>query len=50
VIGELLAFVGLVAIVATVGIVVGMLVAPRIGRMGERISEAKDEDAGDGTD
>ena len=49
-IGELLAFAGFVAVVAIFGVVVGMLVAPRIGRMGERISEPKDEDAGDGTD
>jgi hypothetical protein len=50
VIGELLVFAGFVAVVATVGVVVGMLVSRRIGRMGERISEPKDEDAGDGTD
>lgn len=49
-IGELLVFVGFVALVAIVGVVVGMLVAPRLGRMSERIAEAKDEDAGDGTD
>ena len=35
-IGELLVFAGFVAVVAVVGVVVGMLVAPRIGRMGER--------------
>jgi len=50
VIGELLVFVGFVAVVAIVGVVLGMLVAPRVGRMSERISEPKDEDAGDGTD
>ena len=49
-IGELLVFAGFVAVVAVVGVVVGMLVAPRIGRMGERISEPKDEDTRDGTD
>ena len=49
-IGELLVFAGFVAVVAVVGVAVGMLVAPRIGRMGERISEPKDEDARDGTD
>ena len=49
-IGELLIFAGFVTVVAIVGVVVGMLVAPRVGRMGERISEPKDEDAGDGTD
>jgi hypothetical protein len=50
VIGELLFFVGFVAVVAIVGVVLGMLVAPRVGRMSERIAEPKDEDAGDGTD
>jgi hypothetical protein len=50
VIGELLVFVGFVGVVATVGVVVGMLVAPRIGRMSERVAEPEDEDAGDGTD
>jgi hypothetical protein len=49
-IGELLVFIVVVALMAIVGIVVGMLVAPRLGRMGERIAEPKDEDAGDGTD
>ena len=49
-IGELLVFVGVVAIVAIAGIVLGMLVAPRLGRLSERIAEPKDEDAGDGTD
>jgi hypothetical protein len=50
VIGELVVFAGFVAVVAIVGVVVGMLVAPRVGRIGERISEPQDEDAGDGTD
>ena len=49
-IGELLVFAGFVVVIAIVGVVVGMLVAPRVGRMGERISEPKDEDAGDRTD
>ena len=49
-IGELLVFVVVVAIVAIAGIVLGMLVAPRLGRLSERIAEPKDEDAGDGTD
>lgn len=49
-IGELLVFVGAVALIAIVGVVVGMLVAPRLGRMSERIAEPKDEDAGDGTE
>ena len=49
-IGELLIFIVVVAVIAIVGVVVGMLVAPRLGRMSERIAEPKDEDAGDGTD
>jgi hypothetical protein len=49
-IGELLVFIVVVAVIAIVGIVVGMLVAPRLGRMSERIAQPKDEDAGDGTD
>jgi hypothetical protein len=50
VIGELLVFAGVVVVVAIVGVVLGMLVAPRVGRMSERIAEPNDEDAGDGTD
>ncbi len=49
-IGELLVFAGVVVVVAIVGVVLGMLVAPRVGRMSERIAEPNDEDAGDGTD
>ena len=49
-IGELVVFVGMVAVVAIVGIVVGMLVAPRLARLSDRVAEPKDEDAGDGTD
>ena len=49
-IGELLVFVVVVAVVAIAGVVLGMLVAPRLGRWSERIAEPKDEDAGDGTD
>jgi hypothetical protein len=48
-IGELLVFIAVVAVIAIVGVVVGMLVAPRLGRLSERIAEPKDEDAGDGT-
>jgi len=47
---ELLVFVVVVVGIAIVGVVVGMLVAPRLGRLSERIAEPKDEDAGDGTD
>jgi hypothetical protein len=43
---DLVVFVIAVAILAIVGIGIGMLVAPRLGRLAERI----DEDAGDGTD
>lgn len=49
-IGELLVFIAVVAVTAIVGVVVGMLVAPRLGRWSERIARPKDEDAGDGTD
>jgi hypothetical protein len=49
-IGEALVFVVAVAVFAIVGVVVGMLVAPRLGRMSERMTEPKDEDAGDGVD
>lgn len=43
---DLFVFLAAVAVVAIVGIGIGMLVAPRLGRLAERI----DEDAGDGTD
>jgi len=48
--GELAVFVVAVAAFAIVGVVVGMLVAPRLGRLAERVIEPKDEDAGDGVD
>lgn len=44
--GDLIVFVVAVGLFAIGGIVIGMLVAPRLGRLAERI----DEDAGDGTD
>lgn len=43
---DLIVFIAAVAVFAIVGIGIGMLVAPRLGRLAERI----DEDAGDGTD
>ncbi len=43
---DLIVFLAAVAVIAIVGIGIGMLVAPRLGRLAERI----DEDAGDGTD
>jgi hypothetical protein len=43
---DLIVFLLAVAVFAVVGIVIGMLVAPRLGRLAER----SDEDAGDGTD
>ena len=46
----MLVFGVVVAVVAIAGVGLGMLVAPRLGRMSDRISEPKDEDAGDGTD
>jgi hypothetical protein len=44
--GELLLFVAAVVIVAMFGVAIGMLVAPKIGRLAER----GDEDDGDRTD
>jgi membrane protein implicated in regulation of membrane protease activity len=49
-IGELAAFAVAIAAFAIIGVVIGMLVAPRLGRLAERSSEPKDEDAGDGVD
>ena len=43
---DVIVFLVAVALFAIVGIAVGMLVAPRLGRLAERI----DEDAGDGPD
>jgi hypothetical protein len=43
---DLIVFVVAVAVFAIVGIGLGMLVAPRLGRLAERI----DEDDGDGND
>ncbi|HEY7701126.1 MAG TPA: hypothetical protein VIB02_02355 [Candidatus Limnocylindrales bacterium] len=43
---DLVVFVVAVAVFAIVGIGLGMLVAPRLGRLAERI----DEDDGDGND
>jgi hypothetical protein len=44
--GELLVFVAVVTVVAIAGVGLGMLVAPRLGRLAERT----DEDEGDGND
>ena len=44
--GELAAFVVGVAVIAIVGVVIGMLVARPLGRAAERL----DEDEGDGND
>jgi hypothetical protein len=49
-IGDLLIFAVAVAAFAIVGIVVGMLLSPRLGRMTDRMAEPEDEDAGDGVD
>jgi len=43
---DLIVFVVAVAVFAIVGVGIGMLVAPRLGRLAERI----DEDEGDGND
>ena len=49
-IGELLFFLAAVAVIAIVGVVLGILVAPRLGRVSERLAEPNDEDTGDGVD
>jgi gas vesicle protein len=49
-IGEVAVFAVAVAVFGIVGVVIGMLVAPRLGRMTERLTEPEDEDAGDGAD
>ena len=49
-IGDLLIFVVAVAAFAIVGVVVGMLLSPRLGRITDRMAEPEDEDAGDGVD
>jgi hypothetical protein len=43
---DLIVFVVIVAVLAIVGFGIGMLVAPRLGRLAERM----DEDDGDGND
>ena len=48
--GDLPVFAIAVAVFAILGVVVGMLVAPRLGRLTERMAQPDDEDAGDGTD
>jgi len=50
VIEQLVIFLGAVALFAIIGVRVGMLVAPRLGRMSERMNEPNEEDAGDGVD
>jgi hypothetical protein len=45
-----LIFAAAVAVFAIVGIGVGMLVAPRVERLADRINEPDAEDAGDGPD
>ena len=47
---QLMVFVGAVVLFAFIGVRVGMLVAPRLGRLAERLTEPTDEDAGDGPD
>ena len=49
-IDQVLIFALAVAAFAIIGIGVGMLVAPRVERLADRISEPNDEDAGDGPD
>jgi len=50
VIEQVLIFAAVVAVLAIVGIGLGMLVAPRLGRLADRIDEPNEEDAGDGPD
>ena len=47
---QVIVFLGAVVLFAFIGIRVGMLVAPRLGRISDRMNEPKDEDAGDGDD
>jgi hypothetical protein len=47
---QVLIFAAVVAAIAIAGIGVGMLVAPRVERLADRVSEPNDEDAGDGPD
>ena len=50
-IGELVVFVGIIAVAGGVGVALGMLLAPRIGRLVERGDDpAATEDAGDQRD
>jgi hypothetical protein len=50
VIEQVLIFAAAVSVFAIVGIGLGMLVAPRLGRVAERIDEPADEDPGDRPD
>ena len=47
---QVVVFVGAVVLFALIGIRVAMLVAPRVGRISDRVGEPNDEDAGDGDD
>jgi len=47
---QLMVFVGAVVLFAFIGVRVGMLVAPRLGRISDRMNEPDDEVAGDGDD
>jgi len=49
-IGEVAVFIVAVAAFAIVGVVVGMLLSPRLGRLTDRMAEPEDEDARDGVD
>lgn len=48
--GDLLIFLVAVTAFAIVGVAVGMLLSPRLGRITDRMAEPEDEDAGDGVD
>ena len=49
-IDQVLVFAVAVTVFGIVGVGIGMLVAPRLGRLAERLTEPTDEDAGDGPD
>lgn len=47
---QVVIFVAAVVLFAFVGVRVGMLVAPRLGRMSDRMNDPNEEEAGDGDD
>ena len=45
--GDLVVFIGIVIVAGSAGIALGMLLAPRIGRLAERADPATTEETGD---